>query len=317
LFCNIYIEKVPEGAVPIELTPSFYARLLDSLHDGVYFVDNERRILYWNKGAELLSGYTAEETVGRLCAENLLEHVDSKGCALCMGGCPLSEAITDGRTHESDIFLRHKQGHRVAVSVRVSPITDAEGKIAGAVEIFSDLSVKKSFERRVIELENLAFLDALTGVHNRRYIELKVAQTIQEVEQFGRRSGVLLFDVDNFKNVNDRYGHQVGDQVLMAICNTLNKNQRLGDMLGRWGGEEFLLIVRDVNPATLAACAERCRALVASTFVILEDGGQVNITASVGATMLRNGDTGAAVIKRVDELMYKAKSGGRNCVSLD
>jgi diguanylate cyclase (GGDEF)-like protein/PAS domain S-box-containing protein len=291
--------------------PSFHQKLLDSLHDGVYFVDKERRILYWNKGAEQLTGYTAEETVGRLCSDSLLEHVDGKGCALCTGGCPLAATIDDGRNREQEVYLRHKLGHRVPVSVRSSPIIDAEGNIAGAVEIFSDVTAKKNVERRVTELEGFAYLDPLTGVPNRRYIELKVQQAIQDVEQFDRNAGLLMIDVDNFKNVNDRFGHHVGDQALIAICKTLSRSLRLGDVIGRWGGEEFLLIVQDVTPETLEVCAERSRVLVAGTIVPIETG-LVDLTVSIGASLLRFGDTNVSAIKRVDDLMYQSKTAGRN-----
>ena len=101
---------------------SFHGRLLDSLYDGVYFVDAERSITYWNKGAERLTGYTAAEALGKHCYDNFLMHVNANGCALCFGGCPLAATLVDGNPREDEIFLRHKRGHRVPTSVRVSPV---------------------------------------------------------------------------------------------------------------------------------------------------------------------------------------------------
>ena len=112
--------------------PSFYERLLDSLHDGVYFVNTERTIQYWNKGAELLTGYLASEVVGRSCYDNILAHVNEQGCGLCMNRCPLAATIADGVRRESEIYLRHKLGHRVPISVRVAPISNEEGRVVGA-----------------------------------------------------------------------------------------------------------------------------------------------------------------------------------------
>ena len=148
---------------------SFHKKLLDSLFDGVYFVDTERQITYWNQGAENLTGYSASESVGRSCFDNFLAHVDGKGCALCTGGCPLSKTIEDGERREAEVFLRHKLGHRVPVCVRVAPIRSECGKILGAVEVFSDVTAKEQAERRVRELESMAFLDSLTSLPNRRY----------------------------------------------------------------------------------------------------------------------------------------------------
>lgn len=288
--------------------PSFHRRVLDSLYDGVYFVDRDRRILYWNKGAELITGYSASEVVGRCCADNILMHVTESGNSVCVDGCPLAKTMMDGARRESEIFLRHKLGHRVPVSVRVAPIAANDGKIMGAVEVFTDVSAKKHIEKRVGELESLVYLDALTGVPNRRYIELKVRQAIQEVEQFQRCIGLLMIDVDNFKNVNDEHGHNVGDEVLKRVCNTLNYSLRSGDVLGRWGGEEFLIIATDIGQERLEAFAERCRMLVAESVLPLH-GGALRVTISVGATPIRKSDSDQKAIQRADELMYRSKNG--------
>lgn len=300
---------------PTAAASSFHERLLDSLYDGVYFVDRERRITYWNKGAEQLSGYTVSEAVGRHCFDNFLMHVNEEGCALCLDGCPLAATLADGERREAEVYLRHKLGHRVPIYVRVSPIKDGADRVVGAVEVFSDITAKKKIERRAGELETLAFRDALTGVPNRRYIELKVEQAIQEVELFGRHFGLLMLDVDQFKQVNDTHGHQTGDTALRTVCETLAHNLRPGDTLGRWGGEEFLVISTDVSPTALIAFAERCRKLIAESTVPAESGG-LQVTVSVGATLIQQGESAGAAIKRADELMYKSKTSGRNRTTL-
>jgi diguanylate cyclase (GGDEF)-like protein/PAS domain S-box-containing protein len=306
----------PSNELPEELASAFHQKVLDSLHDGVYFVDRNRKILYWNKGAELLTGYTAAEVIGSSCFDNILMHVTETGCSLCANGCQLQRTIQDGKRRESEVYFRHKFGHRVPVSVRVAPIMDRFGNIVGAVEIFTDVSAKKHIERRVGELENLVFLDALTSVSNRRFIELKVKQAIQEVEQFDRQIGVLMIDLDDFKAVNDDFGHAVGDEVLKSVCNTLHHSLRSGDLLGRWGGEELLILVTDVTPERLRAFAERCRMLVAESF-IPAGGHAVKVTVSVGATIIRKKDTERTAVRRADELMYRSKTEGKNRVTTD
>jgi diguanylate cyclase (GGDEF)-like protein/PAS domain S-box-containing protein len=291
---------------------SFHARLLDSIFDGVYFVDTERKITYWNRGSENLTGYTAAEAVGRHCFENFLMHVDQTGCSLCTNGCPLASTIRDGQRREAEIFLRHKLGHRVPVSVRVAPMTDASGRIIGAVEVFSDATAKEQAERRVHELETMAFRDSLTSVPNRRYTELKVKQALEESQQFGRSFGLLMLDIDHFKGINDRYGHDVGDATLKAVSETLTKTLRgEDDLVSRWGGEEFLVLLSDVNATSLQIVAERCRALVEKTGALSAES-RVPVTTSVGATLIVNGDSTETAIKRADQLMYLSKANGRN-----
>jgi diguanylate cyclase (GGDEF)-like protein len=242
-------------------------------------------------------------------------HVASNGCSLCLNGCPLGQTIADGHRRENEIYLQHKLGYRVPVSVRVAPITDGHGNIVGAVEVFSDISAKKHIERRVGELQDLVFLDALTGMPNRRYIELKVRQAIEEVGHFDRKIGLLMVDLDHFKQVNDEHGHLVGDDALIAVCQTLSHNLRVGNVMGRWGGEEFLIIVGGTTLERLRVFAERCRMLVAASAIPLP-AGQLRVTVSVGATLVRQDDSVQSVIQRVDALMYQSKTDGRNRVTL-
>jgi diguanylate cyclase (GGDEF)-like protein/PAS domain S-box-containing protein len=297
---------------PSDDNPStFHARLLDSIFDGVYFVDAERKITYWNRGSESLTGYSSGEVVGRHCYDNFLVHVDETGCALCTNGCPLTSTIRDGQRREAEVFLRHKLGHRIPVCVRVAPITDDTGHIIGAVEVFSDVTAKKQIERRVHELEGIAFRDSLTCLPNRRYLELKVKQSLEESQQFGRSFGLLILDIDHFKLVNDVHGHGAGDAILKAVSETLVKSLRENDIVGRWGGEEFLVLLSDVNATVLHDLAERCRVLVANSGVLAE-GNRVSISISIGATLMVSGDSAEAVVNRADQLMYVSKSGGRN-----
>ena len=104
------------------MTPSedLYRTIVENMHDGLYFVDRERRITYWNRGAERITGYSAAEVVGTSCADNILVHVDALGRQLCQGSCPLIAAMADGAAHEAEVFLHHKQGHRLPVWVRTS-----------------------------------------------------------------------------------------------------------------------------------------------------------------------------------------------------
>lgn len=300
---------------PVEVSSSFHERLLDSLHDGVYFVDCNRTILYWNKGAELLTGYSAQEVIGRSCFDNILMHVDESGCLLCTNKCPLVDTIHDGKRREMEVYLRHKLGHRVAVSVRVSPIADSQGNIIGAVEVFSDITAKKRIERRVGELEGLVYLDSLTGVPNRRYMQLRVQQSIQEVEQFGRKIGLIMVDIDHFKMVNDIHGHAVGDEALKAVSKILAGNLRSGNIVGRWGGEEFLAIVAGTTHSGLRAYAERCRERIAGKVIPLPSGS-LHLTVSMGVTLILPQDSELTAIERADRMMYRSKAQGRNRVTL-
>jgi diguanylate cyclase (GGDEF)-like protein/PAS domain S-box-containing protein len=290
---------------------SLYRQLCDNLFDGVYFVDNDRKISYWNRGAEELSGYRATEVLGSHCFDNLLMHVDEAGSELCHSGCPLAAALKDGKRHESEVYLRHKSGHRVPVSVRVAPITNSLGSIIGAVEVFSDISAKKKIERRAQDLESEAYRDGLTGLSNRRYMTMAIQHTAQEIEEFGTKAGLLLIDVDNFKQVNDRYGHTTGDAVLKTLADTLTHVLRPQDIVGRWGGDEFLMLAKGVDISALENIGERCRKLI-DTSAVLCGKERILVTVSIGGTLLRRGGPPQFAFDRADSLLFASKAQGRN-----
>jgi diguanylate cyclase (GGDEF)-like protein/PAS domain S-box-containing protein len=296
-------------------TEKFYKDLLENLYDGVYFVDLDRKITFWNKGAERISGYAPEQVLGLHCHDDLLQHVDENGTHLCHDGCPLKATIEDGNSRESEIYLRHADGFRVPVLVRTSPIHDKKGKIIGAVEIFSNNQTVLKMKRRVSKLEQTVIYDALTQIGNRKHIELKIKSALQEYQLMRIPFGILFIDIDHFKSINDTFSHLIGDKVLRAVANTLRLNLRETDTCGRWGGEEFLTLVLDINKETLKAITEKLRSLVEKTEISTEMGNPI-VTISIGATLVRPGDTLESLIYRADKLMYKSKANGRNCISI-
>ncbi len=293
----------------------FERAVIDHLYDGVYYVDCARRIRYWNEGAARLTGHEATAVVGQFCYQNLLDHVDATGRQLCRSGCPLAATIGDGEPREAEVFLRHREGHRVPVRVRTSPVRDREGKIIGAVEIFNDSTDLSTARRQLTEMRDLAMRDALTGLPNRRHFEMSMATRIAELAGYGRPFGLLIADIDRFKLVNDRHGHAAGDAALRTVASTLLGSSRPMDDIARFGGEEFALTITDVDAAALRAIAERFRALVErSRFRAGER--DLRITVSLGGTLAEVGDTAEAIFERADAALYRAKESGRNRVCL-
>ncbi len=294
----------------------FYKDLLDNLSDGVYFVDAQRRITYWNKGAERITGYSRDEVVNHLCSENILTHMSVEGCLLCGGACPLNKSMDDASYHEEEVFLHHKDGHRVPIWVKVSPLKDRDGRVVGAVEVFSDNSSKVAAIKKMEELQALALLDPLTGLGNRRYCDMALLDRITELERYGWPFGLLFMDLDNFKAINDTFGHETGDEVLRVVSKTLLVSTRANDFIGRWGGEEFLVLLSNLTRERLLELANRFRGLVSrSTF---QRGGiTIQVTVSIGATLAQPGESPQTLMKRADDLMYRSKATGRNRVTMD
>jgi diguanylate cyclase (GGDEF)-like protein/PAS domain S-box-containing protein len=290
----------------------FFKDLIDNLTEGIYFLDRARRITYWNRGAEHLTGYPAGEVLGRCCADNLLQHMDPQGRLLCNDGCPMEATMKDGNERVAEVFLHHKKGHRVPITVRAVPIRGAEGEIVGAVEVFNDISGQVLAAERIRELETLSLIDPLTGAGNRRYSEIQLNSRLAEKRRYGLPVGLLFVDVDQFKAINDRYGHAAGDDVLRILGKTLANGLRAGDFLGRWGGEEFVVLVGGLDAHRLPEAAQRLRSLVSRSSVPEIPG--LGVTVSIGVTEARSDDTVESLVGRADALMYEAKKQGRDRV---
>ena len=284
--------------------------------DGVYLVDRGRQIEYWNKGAEEITGYRPREVLGSRCWDNLLAHVTDDGTLLCFTQCPLAQTMEDGISRTADVYLHHKSGHRVPVRLRTAALRGDNDEIVGALEVFKDNSPPPETERKMEELKELALLDPLTGLGNRRYTEMLLSTRLGELKRYGWPFGVLFIDVDSFKEINDRNGHGVGDEVLKMVARTLAHSARSVDFVGRWGGEEFVALLGNVDDTSLRALAERFRSLVAQS-TLQTAQGLLRVTVSIGATLGRRRDGVKSVVRRADGFMYRGKAEGRNRVVSD
>lgn len=293
-----------------------YKLILDNLCDGVYFVDTDRTITYWNKAAEEITGYKAEEVIGKCCKDNILMHVDCEGKLLCLEGCPLQSTIEDGISRQAEVFLHHKEGHRVPVLVKSTKLCDESNNIVGAVEVFTDNTAKTELAEKFQHLKELAYIDELTKVPNRRYMEKTIQAKQSEANRYNWKLGLLFVDIDHFKQFNDTYGHDLGDIVLKMVAKTMLTNCRPFDVTGRWGGEEFIVLLTCVKDEDLYNLADRLRMLVEQSKVERESE-TLQVTISVGATLARADDSVEQVIKRADSLLYKSKEAGRNRVTTD
>ena len=293
-----------------------YQALLDELFDSAYVVDINRKITFWNRSAERLTGYKREEVQHCKCSDNILTHVDSQGVNLCHSGCPLEQTLKDGCSRESDVFLHHKNGSRIPITVRISPLKNKEGDIVGAVELFSDNSSKLAMQKQIDELQRLALIDPLTQLGNRRYMEMTLQTRLSELERHDLSFGVLFIDIDDFKSVNDVYGHDTGDGVLEMVAETLLHNSRATDTFGRWGGEEILGVIRTNDVKGFRNYAERIRMLIEKSYLRVGER-TVQVTASIGATMAQPNDTVDELVGRADRLMYQSKETSKNAVTFD
>ncbi len=289
--------------------------LLDNIHDGVFFVNNECQIYFWNKGAEHITGYDPSKVKGKKCSDHILSPVDEAGKSLCDENCPVRLALSDGTIHTMDAYIHHKEGYRLPVSIRAFPLINRDGKITAAVETFFDSSPKFSIPLRKRELEKMQLLDRMTEVGNKHFLEIHIQSRLDEKKKFPFPFGLLCIDVDHLEEFNEAYGRPAGDKALRVVSQTILNNIRLFDIIGRWDSDEFLVIVLNVDENKLDYVANKLRLLVENSIIIMDEQ-LARVTISVGATLAQRVDSLEILVNRAESLMKHSKWLGRNKVSL-
>jgi diguanylate cyclase (GGDEF)-like protein/PAS domain S-box-containing protein len=288
--------------------------ILNNLLNGVCVVDRARRIQYWNESALSITGYTAEDVVGKTCAKDVVAHTMGSE-SHCDALCPML-AGESSPVLTVDMRLRHRNGYTLPGKIRCVPLRDEADRVIGALEIFERTYVERDILNRLEDMGQKAYIDLLTGIPNRRYAEEALGDYLDIYEKRGRNLSVLLADVDFFKKVNDTWGHDTGDTVLRATAEALRASVRSVDLVSRWGGEEFLIILRDVNSRTLFERAEALRAQIDGRR--MECGkNEVAVTMSFGGAAAKKGDSIESLVGRADACLYKSKRNGRNCVTVE
>jgi len=293
-----------------------YELLLDHLKDGVCVVDSDQRITVWNTGAERITGFEKNAMAGKRATPDLLAHLDKHGKPHFGPIDPLADCLKQGDTREAELYLRRRDGGLAPVFTRISPILNPRGEAIGAIAVFSDNSSKVEALERIEALEEIALVCPTTGVGNRRYAEMALLNAHEELLRYQWPFGVLFVDIDYFKQVNDQYGHAVGDEILRMVALAMRDSLRSFDFVGRWGGEEFVVVLPNITDDILKHVAERCRRSVEESEYHSE-GRQIRVTISAGAVLADPAETIEACISRADRLMYQSKAEGRNRVTSD
>lgn len=279
------------------------SQAVEQMDQMVHITDIEGNIIYINPVTTKITQYSEDEILGN----------NSK---LFQSGKHSSEfykklwdTILNGDTYKNILINKKKDGTFFHDEKIISPIRNNNGDIRYFVSTSRDITDRITLEQ---ELKQLAIKDALTGVYNRYKINSKTENEIKRANRYGEPFGLIMFDIDHFKMVNDTYGHDIGDYVLQEICRIVLKSIRETDSFGRWGGEEFMLLLPYTSQSKLKEIAEKlCKTIETHSFETVQ-----KITISAGATIYKQGEDIKELIKRVDIALYKAKSHGRNQVIL-
>jgi len=300
------------NTLPGELLPLFPARMLEYMRDGVIFVDSLLRIGGWNTAMERLSGIAASSVLARRWSPSLLRLQNERHQSLDEEDCPLVSAVRYGVQSLRRLVLGGISGRRLVVDVHAIPVGDDQDHVIGAVMLVHDASPETSLEEQCQRLYQKASQDPLTQVANRAELDRVLPAFLTEHQQRGLPCSLIICDLDHFKRVNDTYGHQAGDAVIITFARLLKNTARPGDLVARYGGEEFVVLCAN---CTNAAAAQRAEYLRQKLAAIPQDAMQGRtVTASFGVTALQPGDTPESIMRRADRALLLAKAYGRNQV---
>jgi diguanylate cyclase (GGDEF)-like protein/PAS domain S-box-containing protein len=306
------VEPLPEDAPAPSGQSLFEGQLIDSMHDGVIFVDAHSQIFLWSKGAERLTGISAAAASGRHFVPSLLDMCNTAGRRVRDEACPVARALASGAQLRQRMEILGRQGSHVAVDLHAIPVHTPDGDLLGATVVLHDAEPEASLEEKCEALHAEVTKDPMTKVANRAEFDRMQALFMEAHQQAGLPCSLIMTDIDHFKQINDTYGHQAGDEAIIAVANLLKGMCRSGDLVARYGGEEFAVLCADCNMADAAARAEQIRRKLSETSH--PSLGAKRITASFGVAELQPGDTPEMMLRRADSGLLMAKERGRNQV---
>ena len=228
----------------------YFKQFFDSLFDGVYIVNKERMILYWNRGAEAITGYSQDEAVGRYCNSGRIRSYRRRRMQTVRGQMSAFEGHRNPKAPAQSRVLRHKDRRRTPVALHCLPFNNEQGEIVGVVGIFRDASETAALEHAYNKLRELSEKDALTGEANRRQLNKIIPDKLELLKRSGIPFSVILLAIDCFKQINKTLGHAQGDEIVVHFAQLLRRQCRGTDIIGRFKEGVFLILFAPTKNAT-------------------------------------------------------------------
>jgi len=295
---------VAERTAELREREEIMRRMTGAANDAVIMIDEHDAVTFWNQAAEKIFGYAEGEVMGRPLHDLIMpERFRGQQVPALAIFSESGEGQFIGQTRE--VVALRRDGSEFPAELSLSAVRVRGGW--RAIGLARDITDRKRAEE---VLKQLATTDPLTGVANRRKFDEVLDAEVKRSSRYDIALTLLLFDIDHFKAVNDKYGHLVGDQVLVEFTRLVSENVRANDHFARWGGEEFVLLSAHCDEECTERFAEKLRLLIAAHN--FPEVGQ--LTCSFGLSGLRPGDSAAGMVARADEALYQAKSQGRNQV---
>lgn len=282
--------------------PEVFRAVLDTLPMGVYIADRNGTILFWNQGAERITGHQRHEVIGHSRRENILAQCNERSCPMCGEKCPFHEAAIDGR--ELRLSLRHKNGHPVAVVFRITPVRAPQAAVSYVVGSFDEPRATAVQARRRPPVP-ASCIDETTGVANHGFIEFQLRENLAGFAQYHVPVGVMCLQVDRFDHLRAAYGRQATDSMLRVVAETLHNGLRPSDMVGHWGESQFLAVLPNCGARGAEIAGGRVQKLVAGAGIHWW-GEHLSIATSIGYAGAEAEDSVESLVERAQRSLKPA-----------
>jgi len=275
------------------------AKALEQTDDMLFITDANGIIEYVNDSVFAKTGYEKSELIGKKT------NIFKSGKQTDAFYKELWETILSGKNYNSIIIDKAKDERLYYADLKITPIFEDNETIQNFVATSTDVTSRIKMEEK---LKKLATIDSLTQIYNRYEIDNAIKMQIARYRRYKETFCLLMFDIDHFKSVNDTYGHVAGDRVLKALSRLVSNHIRTTDIFGRWGGEEFMILLENTKKEEAFVIAEKLRKIVEATLI----EGKYAITISMGVAEYEEAESREELVKKVDKALYRAKEKGRN-----
>jgi diguanylate cyclase (GGDEF)-like protein/PAS domain S-box-containing protein len=301
-YVNLYGRDVTESK-KTEALLRLQGTAMETVANAIFITDREGRILWVNEAFTRLAGYTPEEALGN--TPRILE----SGKHDLAFSAHLWSTVLRGEVWRGDIVNRHKDGRLYTVCQTVTPMRDDTGEVSYLIAVHEDITARKEAEEHV---RRLAQRDMLTNLPNRSLFHERLGESMDRADRVGKGIALLFLDLDDFKDINDTLGHSMGDNLLVAVASRLKEKVRRADTLARIGGDEFAVVLHDLqNGHEAVPLAQRLLGALSQPFHL--DGHTLTIGASIGITVYpRDSESVETLLRNADLAMYRAKAEGRS-----
>ena len=282
-------------------SPEIFRNILDSLQTGVCVVDREGKILFWNEGAAHVSGYMQHEVIGHSYEQVLQCQRENQGSSEHGPASPFTRILHEGKAAPVGVYLRHKRGHSVPMLMHMAPVRNQHGSILAIAASFDLQSSRSQREHSQRNLLPFAGLDVSTGIANHNFTLFHLREHLASFAEYHIPFGIIRVRADGLDRFRAAYGREANDAIAKVIAQTLSNSFRPSDFVGRWGEDEFLVILTNCGSGGVRSVYERTRKILRSA-EIRWWGELLSLPTSMGCTAVELGDTVELMLKRAEYL---------------